>query len=136
MKRYSELTVEEKKQYHREAFNLWKAKNAEIYRERNREHTRDWRKRNPDFSKKYRMIEKNWIKEQCRQMTHRAIRKGILKKGLCEVCRSNDVQAHHDDYNNPMLVRWVCLNHHTEIHKILDEKAKKNKKTKIEGCRR
>lgn len=58
-------------------------------------------------------------------MTEKAIRKGILQPGDCEICgesyRMKDgriaIQAHHDDYNNPLKVRWLCQKCHHKWHK-------------------
>lgn len=41
-----------------------------------------------------------------------ALKSGKLAKGLCEVCKSPDVEAHHDDYDKPLDVRWLCKLHH------------------------
>lgn len=46
-----------------------------------------------------------------------AVRSGKLIKGLCEVCGNPDVQAHHDDYNFVLNVRWLCNKHHAEWHR-------------------
>lgn len=59
------------------------------------------------------------------QAVERAIKKRILVPQPCEVCgvvknRSDgqrDVVAHHDDYNKPLDVRWLCKVHHAEWHK-------------------
>ena len=45
-----------------------------------------------------------------------AIRSGKLKRMPCEVCGSENVQAHHDDYSKPLDVRWLCVKHHNEHH--------------------
>ena len=63
--------------------------------------------------KKNRDAQKAW----CRQKTSRAVARGLLNKGPCEVCGSVDVEAHHVDYNNPLLVKWLCVGHHKEIHR-------------------
>jgi len=54
-----------------------------------------------------------------------ALEKGILVPGPCEKCgffgQAKDgrclVHGHHDDYNKPLEVRWLCKNHHHEWHK-------------------
>lgn len=46
----------------------------------------------------------------------RAIRKGDLVRGPCEVCGSPVSHAHHDDYAAPLVVRWLCPKHHKAWH--------------------
>ena len=46
-----------------------------------------------------------------------AIIAGNLVKQPCEICGAEPAQAHHDDYNKPLDVRWLCKKHHTEWHK-------------------
>jgi len=35
----------------------------------------------------------------------------------CAVCGNPKTQAHHDDYNKPDEIRWLCQNHHAEWHR-------------------
>ena len=46
----------------------------------------------------------------------RALTAGALVKGACEVCGETVVDAHHDDYDRPLAVRWLCRRHHTRLH--------------------
>jgi ribosomal protein S27AE len=55
-------------------------------------------------------------KYRARVATHNAIRDGRLAKGLCERCGASKVHAHHDDYSQPLNVRWLCQKHHYELH--------------------
>lgn len=41
----------------------------------------------------------------------------------CEVCGSLKTVAHHDDYNKPLIVRWLCQPHHVEWHQLNGEGA-------------
>ena len=50
-----------------------------------------------------------------------AVSKGKLKRLPCEVCGLEKSEAHHDDYEKPLDVRWLCKKHHTEHHKKLNE---------------
>ncbi len=57
------------------------------------------------------------LKTAARTTLNRYIRLGYLKKELCELCGSEIVEAHHDDYTKPLDVRWLCKLHHAEHHK-------------------
>ncbi len=63
---------------------------------------------------------RKWIrvrhKVSCRNALNQAIASGIVAKGVCQTCGSPDVEAHHDDYNFPLAVRWLCRKHHNSIH--------------------
>lgn len=58
-------------------------------------------------------------KVKARKRLYEAVRSGRLQRGPCEVCGTANVQAHHDDYNKPLEVRWLCATHHTEHHNRL-----------------
>ena len=49
----------------------------------------------------------------------RALRSGVLEKLGCEVCGNPESHAHHDDYNKPLFIKWLCAAHHKERHKWL-----------------
>jgi hypothetical protein len=49
-------------------------------------------------------------------IVHRALKQGILKRGVCLVCRNKKVVAHHENYRRPLLVFWLCYAHHWRIH--------------------
>lgn len=48
-----------------------------------------------------------------------AIRTGNMKRLPCEVCGEHRSHGHHDDYSNPLAVRWLCPAHHAQRHKEL-----------------
>ena len=50
-----------------------------------------------------------------------AVRDGVLIKQPCEICGIIDTHAHHDNYNFPLDVRWLCPVHHCEWHMINGE---------------
>ena len=45
-----------------------------------------------------------------------AIKQGRLVRGPCEVCGAVRTDAHHDDYDKPLDVRWLCRLHHRQTH--------------------
>lgn len=42
--------------------------------------------------------------------------RGDLVPQPCEVCGKRYVVAHHDDYAEPLAVRWLCRSHHRKHH--------------------
>lgn len=46
----------------------------------------------------------------------RAINSGELVKDGCEICGSLQTDAHHDNYSEPLKVRWLCRQHHIRLH--------------------
>lgn len=34
----------------------------------------------------------------------------------CEICGKEKTHAHHDDYDKPLNVRWLCAEHHRQWH--------------------
>jgi len=52
---------------------------------------------------------------RARKAVEYAVRSGKLKRQLCEKC-GKSAQAHHDDYEKPLDVRWLCPVHHAVIH--------------------
>jgi hypothetical protein len=80
-------------------------------------------------------------------IAQKAILQGRLVPQPCEICGHEGicadgrrkVQAHHDDYNFPLRVRWLCVKHHHEWHahnrpiphhEVLDPKAQQRLKRK------
>lgn len=52
-------------------------------------------------------------------LVQRALSKGHLEKQPCEVCGTTHgrIDAHHDNYDEPLEVRWLCRLHHVQLHK-------------------
>ncbi len=93
--------------------------------EQNRAHVAAWAKRNPE---KQKAAQRKWQREHAellrtRQRAYdrvqRALKKGDLVRGKCEIggdC-SGSIHAHHDDYDKPLDVRWLCHSHHFLLHR-------------------
>lgn len=50
-----------------------------------------------------------------------ALKAGLIEKRPCEVCGSEDSEAHHPDYDKPAVVTWLCRLHHKHEHKRMRE---------------
>lgn len=54
---------------------------------------------------------------RARRIVCTAIRAGKLRKQPCERCGvTENIEAHHEDYNQPLNVNWLCTRHHAERH--------------------
>lgn len=51
------------------------------------------------------------------QALRSALRRGLLERKPCEVCGAEKTDAHHPDYDRPMLVQWLCRLHHRAVHR-------------------
>lgn len=48
---------------------------------------------------------------------NRAIKRGDMVRGECEGCGTDvKVQGHHEDYDRPLDVRWLCAPCHAKEH--------------------
>lgn len=63
-----------------------------------------------------RWIERNPEKRKAQIMVGNAVRDGRLSRAPCEVCGAR-ATAHHNDYDRPLEVQWLCASHHSEHHK-------------------
>lgn len=56
-------------------------------------------------------------KRRCREATHRRIASGQLTIEPCEACGATEnIEAHHEDYYQPMEITWLCKKHHAMYH--------------------
>jgi len=81
-----------------------------------RERSRKLERRQKAIEYQRRRRKKNVEKYRAHIITNNAIRDGKLKRGVCEICGSPFVEAHHEDYNKPLKVTWLCRKHHLERH--------------------
>ena len=51
------------------------------------------------------------------QVIKNEIRSGRLLKQSCESCGAKVAQCHHDNYDNPLDIRWLCDSCHRVWHK-------------------
>lgn len=80
-----------------------------------------YQRENPDKvreqTKRYRA--QNPMKRRAHRKVEVEIRAGRLTGKPCEVCGNQKSQAHHDDYNKPLDLIWLCAGHHMRRHVYL-----------------
>jgi len=74
-------------------------------------------KENRRISKaQYNLLHKNRYK--ARYTITGMLQRGKLKRKPCEKCSTTEsIHAHHDDYNKPLEIRWLCAKCHREWHR-------------------
>ena len=58
-------------------------------------------------------------KQRTRELTYQAINRGeLVEKDECERCgiKRYRLLIHHDDYSDPLNVRWLCAPCHQFVH--------------------
>lgn len=67
-----------------------------------------WKSANPGASRAHMLVS-------------RALARGTLVRGPCQVCGDPKTEAHHPDgcYDQPLAVDWLCKKHHRGLHAAL-----------------
>lgn len=58
----------------------------------------------------------NGIKRRAQAMVNNRVHDGLILRQPCEICGKEKAQAHHDDYAQPLAIRWLCSFHHRDWH--------------------
>jgi ribosomal protein S27AE len=100
----------------REKNRRYVARHPEWRREASRRYKRTHAEKNRAAARAYK--EKNPEKHAAHMAVSYAIKKGILRRpARCPGCKQlTKVQAHHDDYSKPMIVKWFCAKCHKAEH--------------------
>lgn len=56
------------------------------------------------------------MRPKAKQLFRSALKYGKVNRHPCEICGSIEAHGHHDDYSEPLRVRWLCRKHHAEAH--------------------
>ena len=90
---------------------------------------REWSERRPEVSRRRRLRLGSRYRScppEARAAHHvvgRAIRTGILERpSVCSQCGKSDspIHAHHERYDRPLEVRWLCARCHRRLHHGID----------------
>ena len=57
-------------------------------------------------------------KMNCRSYANTYLKRGKIVKVPCIKCGEKKSQMHHDNYDKPLEVIWLCRNCHLELHAI------------------
>ncbi len=111
------MSDDELKEYRKQHHKAYWLKNKEKLRTYNRE----WRKQHlaevAEYAREYRLAPLNWLKDQARQIAKRAIQKGIITRGFCKIQGCGEIgEAHHENYDKPLEVEFLCKIHHLNHH--------------------
>lgn len=136
-KRYREKHREELRRKKKEYYEKNKEKILAQHREyrlghfqeekaRKKIYQREHRGQDREYQKEYRKRKRSEIsirRKKYREKTGNAdakvsyaVKTGKLSPYPCEICGKEPAEAHHDDYNKPLDVRWLCKKHHLEWH--------------------
>lgn len=85
---------------------------------------REWRKSHP-------MTEEQKFKDRARSYANVYQRRGLLIPCPCENCGSPRSQKHHENYNNPLDVMWLCRPCHLRLHQEAKREAFRKKMQEI-----
>ena len=88
--------------------------------EHNREYSRRETTKKLKLQSAHRMRELYPEKFKARDTARNAIKTGKLEKQPCEVCEEPKAEMHHNDYSEPLEVRWLCQLHHRELEGRLE----------------
>lgn len=106
------LQIIRKRERSSEYFKEWYARNGRSRTEGYQDSINEWTKRNPD-------------KVMAHKLVKSALHIGFLTRpNECSQCaRETRVFAHHDDYSEPLKVRWLCGSCHKLFHTSIDREA-------------
>lgn len=62
-------------------------------------------------------IERNADRRAAHLALGNAVRGRRIIPLACEVCGDEKTEAHHTDYSKPLMVNWLCGEHHRLLHK-------------------
>ena len=120
----------------------WRAANPEEARRRSNESGAKWRENHRELARRlnreYNLRRRTESPEKYKAgyMVRNAIVQGVLRKpDECSTCGEEypplEIHAHHEDYDRPLDVIWLCR----PCHKALHRKKWRDQKDALEGSR-
>ena len=105
-----------------EYYRLWRQVNNERSREYHRKYDSEQYKKHPERERARRKRYQDKYPERIKAngKLNRVVKRGLIIKLPCNVCKDVKTVAHHDDYNKPLDVIWLCEIHHKERHRLIN----------------
>jgi len=69
------------------------------------------------YAKEYNKSPETRFKNMARWAINHAVNRGCAQRFPCSICGEQRSEAHHVDYNKPLIVVWLCRKCHTIEHK-------------------
>jgi hypothetical protein len=137
---YNKEYQREYRKTHKEKFRQYASKYRAKNREKYNARILEWIRKHPEYKQKQLLLIKksreknkekyaqyqlgyyyrNLVKALCRAKANDKIYRGVIKKQPCELCGKVKVEAHHNDYNKPYKITWLCKYHHTQHHLLIN----------------
>jgi hypothetical protein len=89
-------------------------RDPEMVRARDRERWQRDKPKRQALAAEYRR--RNPEKTKARNAVSNAIRDGRIKREPCLFCDNPQTHGHHHDYSLPLVVTWLCRDHHWLVH--------------------
>lgn len=130
MTNYSEISKREKeREYNKKYLAEYRKRNhllimgdatkrRVIQAEERREKQREYKKLPRVIEMRRKYYQRGIEKDKARKALRIAVKNGLVIKGLCILCGSDNVQGHHEDYSKPLDVVWLCDSDHKKFEKV------------------
>lgn len=110
------ITTAKYRANHRKELSDYNKKRYKENKERILSVGKKYRQTNNHKIKKRQWRDKNRLQFWAQGVVGKAIARNKIKRMPCEVCGKENAEAHHDDYNKPLNIKWLCKFHHVELH--------------------
>ena len=70
-----------------------------------------------DYQRKQRQDPRLRVIYLARWYANRMLKNGLIERQPCAVCGKDNSQMHHPNYNEPLLIVWLCSDCHAALHR-------------------
>jgi arylsulfatase A-like enzyme len=91
------------------------------------------KKRAAERMREYRKNPETRKRNLARWMLNRKKQSGAIHSEPCTFCGKEETQAHHPDYDKPLLIVWLCGDCHRKVHPRTRKKQLYAGNAKAEG---